>query len=294
VIITDDDTPVVALRQKKQSSMYRAVESMYNGEANAVVSAGNTGALMVISKMLLGTLEGIKRPAIVGMYPTKNAMSVMLDLGANTDCNDSILSQFALMGVCFAKVVLNKDKPSVGLLNVGVEQIKGRELERKTFEVLQDSGLNFAGYIEGHDIAMGKVDVIVTDGFSGNLVLKASEGAANLFIHLLKGISRDNGITAKLAMLMLKPYLKNTLSKIDPDKHNGAMFIGLNGITVKSHGGATHRGMLSAINVAVELVRRNINFEILRELKFLEEKGVGTNLFERIKSTSVKFLGITK
>lgn len=293
-IILDHDKPMHALKYGKNSSMRKAIDAVKDKQANACVSCGNTGALMVTAKMVLGSLHGIKRPAIAGLFPNFSGNSVMLDMGANNECNELILFQFALMGSCFAKAVLKIDNPTIAILNVGEEEIKGRELEQKTYELLKSSGLNFIGYIEGHDIVKGKANVIVTDGFSGNLVLKSSEGAVNMFLHLLKEACYNNGILPKIGALLLKNALKKSLRRIDPNINNGALFVGVNGIVVKSHGSAEAQGIANAIGVAYALASCSINEQITNELKILEEQGIGLNFVEKIKHTSAKILGINK
>ncbi len=291
-IVTDEHTPVEALRNKG-SSMHKAIEAVKEKVAHACVSCGNTGALLVMSKVVLGTLPGVKRPAIIGLFPTLSGRSVMLDMGANSECNEIFLFQFALMGSCFAKSVLKITDPKIGLLNIGVERFKGRELEHKAFNILNQSGLNFKGYIEGHDIIVGDVDVIVTDGFSGNIALKASEGTARICTELLRQAC-NNSIRSKIGAALLKPSLKSTFKRIDPNSNNGAMFIGIDGIVVKGHGNSETQGMLNAINVASDLAKSNINFKITEELHAFEEKGIGLNIVEKIKHTSAKIFGIAK
>ncbi len=289
-VILDEDSPINALRSSKDSSMRRAVEAVKANLAHACVSCGNTGALMVIAKTVLGGLSHIKRPAIIGFFPTLKGKAIMLDMGANTDCNEVLLFQFALMGNCFARAVLGKKQPSIGLLNVGVEQIKGREIEKKTFDMLVESGLNFVGYIEGHDITQGKVDVVVTDGFSGNLVLKASEGAANMCLELIRAACTKD-LRSKIGALLLKRSFKEGFKIMDPTVNNGAMFIGVNGIVVKSHGRSDALGISRAIEVAINLAKDKINEKISHELQVLEEQGVGLNLVDKVKYTSAKILG---
>ncbi|MDJ1258096.1 MAG: phosphate acyltransferase PlsX [Candidatus Midichloria sp.] len=291
-VIQDHDKPLHAFKNGKESSMRKAIDAVKEGLAHACVSCGNTGALMVTAKMVLGTLPGVKRPAIAGAFPTYENKLIMLDMGANNECSESVIFQFALMGRCLAKVVLQIDNPSIAILNVGEEETKGRELEQKSYELLKSSGLNFIGYIEGHDIVKGKADVVVTDGFSGNLVLKASEGAINMFMILLKEISKNSGLIALVGAFLLKRAFKKKLTRIDPNVNNGAMFIGLDGIVIKSHGSATTFGVTNAIGLAYELANRDINAQITKEIKDLEERGIGLNFVEKIKQTSAKILGI--
>lgn len=293
VIISDEDKPTTAWRNSKNSSMRKAVEAVKNGDAHAAVSCGNTGALMLISKMILGSLEHIKRPAITAIFPSiNNNGTVLLDMGANLECDKSHLFHFALMGSCFAKIILKIENPKIGVLNVGSEITKGRELELETYKVLEKSGLNFHGFIEGHNVARGDVDVLVTDGFSGNIFLKASEGAANTCINLIQSSIIKGGLIAKIAALLLKSKMKKSLKIIDPNKNNGAMFVGLKGIVIKSHGSANIDGIYNAINTAYTLTKNNINIKISQELEIFEKKGTGLNFVDKLKQTSAKILGI--
>ena len=292
ITISDEDKLTTAWRNGKNSSMRKAIEAVKNNEAHAAVSCGNTGALMLTSKMVLGTLEHIKRPAIAAIFPSiNNNGTVILDMGANLECNESHLFHFALMGTCFAKIILKIDNPKIGILNVGEEATKGRDLELKTYKILEESGLNFHGFVEGHDIVKGKVDVLVTDGFSGNIFLKASEGAANACINLIKN-SINNNIFTKITGLLLKSRIKDSFKIIDPNKNNGAMFVGLKGIVIKSHGSASVDGIYNAIDTAYKLVKNNINIKITEELDTFEEKGTGLNFVDKLKQTSAKMLGI--
>jgi phosphate acyltransferase len=266
-VITMDMKPAVALRQGKQSSMRCAIEAVKNGEASAAVSAGNTGALMAISKLVHRTLPGIYRPAIIAFFPAIGRRIVMLDLGANVECSARELVQFAHMGDAFAKTVLGIAKPSIGLLNVGAEEDKGNESVRQAAQLLRQphAKLHFYGYVEGHDIVEGKVDVVVTDGFTGNVALKTAEGTGKLIRHMIKE-TVSNSLFAKIGFLLAKPAMATLKRKLDPRSYNGAMFIGLNGITVKSHGGADYKGFANAIEVAAKLAEEDINARIIREL----------------------------
>ena len=295
VIIADNIKPTVAWRNSKNSSMRKAIEAVNKCYAHAAISCGNTGALMLISKMILGTLNHIKRPAITALFPNiNNNGTILLDMGANLECNESHLFHFALMGICFAKIILNIENPKIGILNVGSEVTKGRELENKVYTILQKSGLNFYGFVEGHEVVQGKVDVLVTDGFSGNIFLKASEGAASACINLIKYSIINGGIITKIAGLILKNTLKKSFDVIDPNKNNGAMFTGLKGIVIKSHGAASNEGFLNAINVACKLIKNNINNKISEELDIFEKKGTGLNFVDKLREASVKILGINK
>lgn len=290
-VISDHEQPIKALKLGVESSMRKAVDAVKEKRANACVSSGNTGALMVIAKMVLRELNDIKRPAIVGVMPSIHGGSVMLDLGANTECDEHNLFQFAVMGVCFAQAVLSKANPRVALLNIGIEQIKGRELEKKTYALLENSGLNFIGYIEGHDLTKGMADVIVTDGFTGNMALKAAEGAVRYTMALMKEGFKAN-LPSQIGGMLAKKSLRRSFEPIDPNEKNGAMFIGINGIVVKSHGSALPIGFANAICVAYDLAAREINHAIANGLKTFHETKEATSLVDKIKETSAKILGL--
>lgn len=266
-VIAGNDKPSVAVRRGRDSSMWLAIQSVKEGKACAVVSAGNTGALMAMSKLILRTLPGISRPAIAALFPTLRGDSVMLDLGANVESDAKDLYNFAVMGNAFARAVLGLSRPKIGLLNVGSEELKGRDEVKETNELLRNSPLplNYYGFIEGNDIAMGKVDVVVTDGFTGNVALKTAEGTARLIRTYLKDAFNSSPL-AKTGGLMASGALKAVKGKLDDRKRNGAMFLGLAGITVKSHGGADAFSFSNAISVAVELVAHHINTRIIEEI----------------------------
>ena len=265
--IKSNDEPVNALRKLKKSSLRLAINSVNNQECDGVVSAGNTGALMAISKFVLKTLNGINRPAIAGLMPTLKGETVILDLGANIECSHTNLIQFAIMGEVFSKSLLGINNPSVGILNVGSEEIKGNLIVKKTFEDLEklSPDFNFHGFIEGNDINKGKVDVVVTDGFTGNIALKTAEGVAELIVTFLQKAYKSSNIS-KLGFLLSKPALNRFKARIDPRKYNGAILLGLNSIVVKSHGSADYFGFSNAISVAVSLIENNCNKEIKNKL----------------------------
>ena len=282
-IISDEDKAIDAWRNGKNSSMRKAIEAIKNDHAHSVISCGNTGALVLMAKMLLGTLDHVNRPAIAGIFPSlNNNGTVMLDIGANLECKEQHLFHFALMGICFARILLQEETPKVGILNVGSEKNKGRELEQQTYKILKESKLNFIGFVEGHDVVRGKTDVLVTDGFSGNIFLKASEGAADMCINLMKASITDGGIISRLGGLLLKSSIKNSFKIIDPNRNNGAMLIGLKGIVIKSHGSANTDGIFHAINTAYRLAKHDINTKISKELESFEEKGTGLSLVNKI------------
>lgn len=271
-VITNDDKPSVALRQGRNSSMQLAINAVKEKQAEACVSGGNTGALMAMSKISLRTLPGIDRPAICSLFPTRRGQSVMLDLGANPECTAENLFQFAIMGEAFGVALLGKKEPTIGLLNIGSEAGKGVDSVRQASEMLTNTHIpiKYVGFVEGNDIASGTVDVIVTDGFTGNIALKTAEGVAKLCGEYIK-MGLTSSVFAKVGSLMAKPALKSIFKKIDPRAHNGAMFLGLNGIIVKSHGGMDHIGFAHAIDVAVYLIKAGINQRIVDEIGFSSE-----------------------
>ncbi len=260
LVVDNAAKPSAALRTGHETSMRQAIEAVRSGEAQGVVSAGNTGALMAMAKHVLKTLPGIDRPAIAGVGPTIRGKSVMLDLGANVDCNADNLVQFAVMGEVFARKVLGLEKPSVGLLNIGEEHMKGNEAVKKAAAVLQASDLSirFHGFVEGNDICEGTVDVIVTDGFTGNIALKSMEGAARLFSQALRKALRGS-LLGRMGGLVAAPALARLRERMDPRYYDGAMFLGLNGICVKSHGGTDALGFSSAVTVAIKLISDRVN-----------------------------------
>mgnify|MGYP002022093849 CR=1 FL=1 len=270
--ISNEQKVSSALRSGKKSSMRLAIDTVSTGEASGVISAGNTGALMAMAKFVLKTLPGIDRPAIAAYYPTERGRSVMLDLGANIDCNAGNLVQFAVMGEVFARNVLDLKNPSIGILNVGSENLKGNEAVKTASVLLQDSTLpiKFHGFIEGDDIGKGIVDVVVTDGFTGNVALKTAEGTAKLFgFHLKQALSES--LLSKFAALIASKSLKKFKNKFDPRLYNGAMFLGLNGICIKSHGGTDALGFANAIHVAIEMITHSFNEGIKEDYAKISE-----------------------
>ncbi|MBL9030030.1 MAG: phosphate acyltransferase PlsX [Caedimonas sp.] len=266
-VITSDAKPTAAIRGFKDSSLRRAILSVREGCASGVVSAGNTGAYMALSRLVLGTLPGIDRPAIGGLMPTFNGPKVMLDMGANVEVSAENLIEFAIMGVAFARVVLGIQDPSVGLLNIGTEELKGNPTIKLAHQALKESAFipNFKGFIEGDSISQGIVDVTVADGFAGNICLKTAEGTGKLMGHFLReGIKRS--LLSKLGVLLAKPAFDYLRDKIDPRHYNGAPFLGLQGVAVKSHGGTDGEGFLQAISVALHMIEKNINASISQEI----------------------------
>jgi phosphate acyltransferase len=266
--VAGDAKPSHALRQGRNSSMRLAINAVKVGEAAAAVSAGNTGALMAMAKFVLKTLPGIDRPAMASVIPARQRSVVVLDLGANVDCGANHLFQFAVMGEVFARVMLGVAKPRVGLLNVGTEELKGDDTVRGAAAMLRESTLpiDFRGFVEGTDVTEGVVDVVVTDGFTGNVALKIAEGTAAMFTSALREAFRSGGLRAKLGYFLAKPAFATLREKFDARRYNGAMFLGLNGVVVKSHGGTDALGFAAAITVAANLVRRGTNQRIIDEM----------------------------
>jgi glycerol-3-phosphate acyltransferase PlsX len=261
-VITGDMKPTVALRLR-DSSLRRAIDAVLNGEAGGVISAGNTGALLALSKIILKTMPGIDRPAMAAIAPSAKGDVVLLDLGANVVYDARNLVEFAVMGEMFAKVVLGLPAPSVGLLNIGSEEGKGDEILRSAAATLRESpiGAQFHGFVEGHDIAGGTVDVVVTDGFTGNVALKTGEGALKLVGGLIKDVF-SAGPFAKMGYLFARGGLKRLRETLDPRRYNGAVFLGLNGVVVKSHGGTDAKGYAHAVDVAMDMLENDFNQRI--------------------------------
>ncbi len=256
-VVEMHETPSKALRGKKDSSMRVSINLVKEGVADACVSAGNTGALMAIAKFVLKTIPGVDRPAIIAMLPSKTGHTHVLDLGANVDCTAEHLCQFAVMGYELVKAVEDREHPSVGLLNIGEEEIKGNEQVKQAAKLLADTHINFVGFVEGNDIFAGNVDVVVTDGFTGNVALKAIEGFAKLLGGSLKAEFTRNVFTKMLGVLAL-PVLRAFRARFDPRRYNGASLVGLRGIVVKSHGNADRTSIANAIRVAVLEVEKGV------------------------------------
>jgi len=264
--VLSEDSPSHALRHKKNSSMSMAIKSVKDKNAQACVSAGNTGALMAISRFILGTLDGIDRPAIESMLPSLNGHTHVLDLGANIDSKAEHLYQFAVMGSALSSVLDEKEYPSVGLLNVGEETIKGSTQVKEAHDLLLTSKLNYVGFVEGDDIFCGNIDVIVCDGFVGNIALKTSEGTAKFISSKLKDEFKKNIFTKIAGILSMK--VLNSFKKVaDPRKYNGASLLGLKGIIVKSHGGADSFAFNNSLKIALKEVNKDVPSCIDKKLK---------------------------
>jgi phosphate acyltransferase len=266
-----DEPPAQALRGKRNSSMRVAIDLVKEGRAQACVSAGNTGALMAMSRFVLKMLPGIERPAIASFLPTLRGRTCMLDLGANVDCTAEHLLQFGVMGSCLVSAVEHVQRPSVGLLNIGSESIKGNDVVKQAAELLRDSGLNFYGNVEGTDIYMGTTDVIVCDGFVGNVALKTSEGLAQMLAQYLREEFRKNLFT-KLCGLIALPVINAFRHRVDSRRYNGASLLGLRGIVVKSHGSADSYAFGYAIERAFEEVRNGMLNGIEERMASIQEK----------------------
>ncbi len=266
-VISGDAKPSIALRQGRNSSMRMAINAVAAGEAASVVSAGNTGALMAMAKMVFKTMPGIDRPAIASLFPTRTGECVMLDMGANVECDAENLVQFAMMGSIFCRTVLGITEPSIGLLNIGAEEMKGHDELRAAASILRERRIpgKFKGFIEGDDITAGTVDVVVTDGFSGNIALKTAEGTARLMAHFLRQ-SFASSLPAKLGYFLARGALRRLKARADPRRYNGAMFLGLQGLCVKSHGGTDAEGFANAVGVAYDLIDKRFSQRILEEL----------------------------
>ena len=270
--VTADDKPSFALRRRRQSSMWLAVEAAAQGRADTVVSAGNTGALLAISMMAMRMLPGAHRPALASFLPTSRGETVMLDLGANIECDTEHLAEFAVMGSVFAQVLLGLSEPKVGLLNVGSEELKGHEELRQAALWLRREGspVSFHGFVEGNDIGAGKVDVVVTDGFTGNVALKAIEGTAKLYTSFVRDAFRTSTF-AKIGYLFASGAWVKLRKRVDPRRYNGGVFLGLDGVCVKSHGGTDALGFAYAIGVAIDMVRYEYKSKLVEGLARLHE-----------------------
>ncbi|HTS94104.1 MAG TPA: phosphate acyltransferase PlsX [Stellaceae bacterium] len=269
--ISGEAKPSVALRSGRRSSMRLAIDAVADGRAHCVVSAGNTGALMAMSKFVLKTVPGIDRPAMASYFPTRRGESVMLDLGANVECDADNLVQFAVMGDVFARTVLGLVQPVVGLLNVGSEDMKGNDAVREAAQRLRSafSPISYHGFVEGNDIADGTVDVVVTDGFTGNIALKTAEGTAKLILEFFRSAFRHS-ILGRIGYLFARGALLKLRGRLDPRRYNGAMFLGLQGIAVKSHGSADALSFANAIAVAIDMRKNGFLEKIRDELERLQ------------------------
>ena len=271
-IVSDEETPLTAIKNSKNTSMWNCIQSQLSGEADISLSAGNTGVLLVVSRMILKMMKEVNKPALAGLWPNQNGMNVVLDLGANIECDDQNLVDFAELGSALYKSLYPKEKPKVSLLNIGSEEIKGTDVLKKTFKRLNllsnDNNFFFKGYIEGNRIMNGETNVIVTDGFTGNIALKTAEGTAKFITDNLKKSLTQNFLT-KISLLFSYFSLKKFKDRLDPRKYNGAIFLGLNGPVVKSHGGTDALGFFYSIDLCYKIVKGNLMKEIKNNLSHL-------------------------
>ncbi|WP_321503245.1 phosphate acyltransferase PlsX [Breoghania sp.] len=276
VAVKMDDKPSQALRSgRRHSSMWRAIEAVKEGDADVAVSAGNTGALMAMSRFCLRTMANIERPAIAAIWPTLKGESIVLDMGATIGADAQQLIDYAILGGAMARALLGIQKPTVGLLNIGVEEVKGLEEVRTAGRMLREAdltSLNYAGFVEGDDLGKGTVDVVVTEGFSGNIALKAAEGTAKQIAQYLRSAMSRSWL-AKLGYLLAKSAFDQLREKMDPSKVNGGVFLGLNGIVIKSHGGTDAEGFASAVGLAYDMVRNELLEKISQDMVFYHRSG---------------------
>ena len=269
-IVSDEETPMTAVKNSKNSSMWNCIQHQLEGKSDISLSAGNTGVLLVISRMILKMMNGVSKPALAGLWPNQNRMNVVLDLGANIECNEQNLVDFAELGSALFKSLFPDEKPKVSLLNVGSEEIKGTEMlkvaSKRLKDLSRDDNFIFKGYIEGNNIMSGDSNVIVTDGFTGNIALKTAEGTAKFIIKNLKKSLTEN-IFSKFSLIFSYVSLKKFRDKLDPRKYNGAIFLGLNGPVVKSHGGIDSMGFYHSIDLCYKIVKGDLMSEIKKNLK---------------------------
>jgi glycerol-3-phosphate acyltransferase PlsX len=274
-VVSDKETPLTAIKNSKNTSMWNSIKAQVDDEADISLSAGNTGVLLVISRMILKTMKEVSKPALAGLWPTKKGMSVVLDLGANIECDDKNLVDFSEMGAALYKSIFPNSKPFVSLLNIGSEEIKGTEVLKKTHSKLKDlsneNNFLYNGYIEGNQLMDGNANVIVTDGFTGNVALKTAEGTAKFLIDTLKSSLTEN-FFSKISIIFSYFSLKKFKSKIDPRKYNGAIFLGLNGPVVKSHGGTDSVGFYYSIDLCYKIIKGNLMHQIKNNLSHLDVK----------------------
>ena len=272
-VVSDEETPMTAVKNSKNTSMWNCVQHQLEGKSDISLSAGNTGVLLVISRMILKMMNEVSKPALAGLWPSNNGMNVVLDLGANIECNDKNLIDFAELGSALFKSLFPTEKPKVSLLNVGSEEIKGTEMLKIASQKLKDlsdeDNFIYKGYIEGNNIMSGESNVIVTDGFTGNIALKTAEGTAKFITNNLKKSLTEN-IFSKLSLIFSYFSLKKFKDKLDPRKYNGAIFLGLNGPVVKSHGGIDSIGFYYSIDLCYKIIKGNLMSKIKKNLKHLK------------------------
>ena len=274
-VISDEDSPLTAIKNSKDTSMWNCIQSQINGNSDISLSAGNTGVLLVISRMILKMMNKVNKPALAGLWPNEKGMNVVLDLGANIECSEDNLVDFAELGSALYKSIFPKDKPIVSLLNIGSEEIKGTEILKNAFKKLSslssENNFKFNGYIEGNKIMSGDSNVIVTDGFTGNIALKTAEGTAKFITDNLKKSLTENFLS-KLSLIFSYFSLSKFKKKLDPRKYNGAIFLGLNGPVVKSHGGTDYIGFYHSIDLCYKIVKGNLMLQIKKNLNHLNNE----------------------
>ena len=270
-VVGMDESPVLAVRKKKDSSISRAVEMVKNGEADAIFSAGSTGAAVACSQLKLRTLEGVIRPGIAAVFPSPTKPFLLIDAGATTDCTPEILLQFAVMGTVYSREILGVANPRVGLMSIGEEDAKGNEMTKDTFSLLEKSSLNFEGNIEGHDLFEGRIDVVVCDGFVGNVILKTSESVGHAISTWIKQEFTQNPIRI-LGALLLRGALKAFKKKINPEAYGGAPLLGVNGICFIGHGSSSAFAAYNGIRACAEAVSHQVNNAIIEGIKRLDTK----------------------
>ena len=272
-VVSDEETPLTAIKNSKNTSMWNCIQHQLEGKSDISLSAGNTGVLLVVSRMILKMMNEVSKPALAGLWPNNKGMNVVLDLGANIECNDQNLVDFAEMGSALYKSLFPDDKPIVSLLNIGSEEIKGTDMLKTAFKKLKDlsneDNFLFKGYIEGNNIMSGESNVIITDGFTGNIALKTAEGTAKFITNNLKKTLSENLFT-KLSIIFSYFALKKFKDKLDPRKYNGAIFLGLNGPVVKSHGGIDSVGFYHSIDLCYKIVKGNLMSQIKKNLNHLK------------------------
>ena len=268
-VVSDEETPLTAVKNSKNTSMWNCIQHQREGKSDISLSAGNTGVLLVVSRMILKMINEVSKPALAGLWPNKNGVNVVLDLGANIECSDQNLVDFAELGSALFKSLFPFDKPKVSLLNVGSEEIKGTEMlkvaSKRLKDLSNDDNFIYKGYIEGNEIMSGNSNVIVTDGFTGNIALKTAEGTAKFITNNLKETLSENMLT-KISLLFSYFSLKKFKNKLDPRKYNGAIFLGLNGPVVKSHGGIDSIGFYHSIDLCYKIIKGNLMSEIKKNL----------------------------
>ena len=279
-----EEKPGAALKRRDTTSMWRSIASVKAGEAQAIVSAGNTGALMAMARMILKSMPGIDRPAIAALWPNPRGESVVLDVGANIGPDERQLVDFAILGEAYARVIMGLDRPSVALLNIGAEEVKGNEAVKAAAADIRASGIdmNFYGFVEGDDISLGTVDVVVTDGYTGNIALKTAEGAAKLISNYLSNAIRRS-LFARIGYLFAQGAFKTLREKMDPRSLNGGVFLGLNGVVVKSHGGTDSIGYASAVDLAIDVAKSDIASKVQSRLAEIKSHRPSTAL-ERMQA----------